>query len=533
MFIGILNRFNVRSKLMFIIAGCSFALACLGVSGVMYLKTMNSHSERQFTASVARAATGELLANLAQVHLEAAQLPAPVDAAFESSAAALLSKTATLKDAGTALAGGATLASKLTELSRQADLYVSSARQGPPEGRQNAMKQFALLCSEIRNSLQQSLAEEYRIAKQAHDGDTGTYHQAVLALLALLGVFIIGGTGTGLIIARNINASLSLITNRVHDISEGEGDLSQSIEIRGSDEICEMAGYINQFIGKARRTIVHSVETADDNMNSSVELCAMATLLAENVSQQSALTGDSNRLMADVASNLDITEEIAVTTTETLEETQKVLADFVATLNDVGGTVIAEGVRQSALAGRMKELTEQAIGINEVLDIISDISDQTNLLALNASIEAARAGESGRGFAVVADEVRNLASKTKNSLDEISKNVKGVVQGIENLYGETATSSRQMQEVSECTKGLLENAGRTNDKLRSSVETSSVLVMKCTYIATRTKELIEIINRLVDLSGQTQKLSAGVDTACSSIAQKSEELNVVLGHFKV
>ena len=46
----------------------------------------------------------------------------------------------------------------------------------------------------------------------------------------------------------------------------------------------------------------------------------------------------------------------------------------------------------------MKELSQEAIQIKDVLNVISDIADQTNLLALNAAIEAARAGEHGRGL---------------------------------------------------------------------------------------------------------------------------------------
>jgi len=511
----------------------------------MYARAMNGHLNRQFSSAGTVTAAGELLAGLADSQRDALVLSVADGAAVEASAAALLKKVAALRELLVRLPadsdGGARAAieKKLAECALRADALVTLARKGQAdpaahqEVRQFVATRFDPLCSETGTIVRQLMADQQRIVRETHDSDTKTYHQAVLSLMVLLGFFIVCGAGVGLIIASSINASLRLITTRVHDISEGEGDLTQRIDIIGSDEISEVGGYINNFIEKVRKIVIHSVETATETEESSTELSEMANLLSDNVARQNQMADESNHLMADVAENLDVTEEMAVTTTETLEETQRVLAEFVATLNEVGGTVIAESGRQADLAGRMKTLTEQASSIYGVLGIISDIADQTNLLALNASIEAARAGESGRGFAVVADEVRNLASKTQNSLNEINRNVRSVVEGIENLYSDTASSSQQMEEVSNSTRVLLENAGSTSERLSGSVETSSSLVMKTTYIATRTKSLIETMNNLVELSSQTQMLSVGVGMACNSMAEKSEELNESLHHFKV
>ncbi|MDR3670933.1 MAG: methyl-accepting chemotaxis protein [Holophaga sp.] len=302
---------------------------------------------------------------------------------------------------------------------------------------------------------------------------SAVYQEAMRANLGLLAFFIICGAGLGLIIGVSIHSSLRQITRRVHDLAEGEGDLTQRINIEGADELSEMARYIDTFIQKAQDTVAHSLDAAAETAHSSSELSGISRNLAENVASQCAMAENSSSLMAEVARNLNVTEAMSITTTETLESTEQVLTGFVTTLNSVGSIVISEGEKQSGLAGRMKLLSQDAQGINDVLGILAEIANQTNLLALNASIEAAHARESGKGFAVVAEEIRKLAAKTQNSLAEIDANVTAVVDGIGAMVGETALASEQMMAVSGRARRLMEDAGTTGAKLRGSVETSS------------------------------------------------------------
>jgi methyl-accepting chemotaxis protein len=364
-------------------------------------------------------------------------------------------------------------------------------------------------------------------------GAAGVAHLPSNTILALLAFFIVCGTGAGLVIGWSINSSLSQITHRMRDLAEGEGDLTQRISVEGRDELSATAGFINTFIEKAQNTVAFSVSASVETAVSSNQLSSISRSLAENVGSQYELAESSSQLMTDVARNLDVTEEMSITTTETLESTERILQDFVGTLNEVGTVVIHESELQSELAGHMQVLSQEAKGITEVLGIIAEIANQTNLLALNASIEAAHARESGKGFAVVAEEIRKLAAKTQNSLVEIDANVKSVVDGIERMYAETARATEQMVGVSTRAKNLMESAGVTREKLRGSVETSSDLVRKTTYIATRTKDLIETMNRLVELSDHNKSAALDVGAVSTNLATKTEDLRKSLTHFKV
>lgn len=139
------------------------------------------------------------------------------------------------------------------------------------------------------------------------------------------------------------------------------------------------------------------------------------------------------------------------------------------------------------------QLDKEVGQIGCTLEIINDIATSTNLLALNASIEAARAGEAGKGFAVVAQEVGNLATNTRESLDEVNAVISRVQQG-------TATATRYMNENAEKMRNQNARMVETISGVRSMLEMLKKSVQTISEAGKIQNSQNEVIEKTISVS---------------------------------
>ncbi|WP_411392897.1 methyl-accepting chemotaxis protein [Pseudomonas sp. MPB23] len=176
-------------------------------------------------------------------------------------------------------------------------------------------------------------------------------------------------------------------------------------------------------------------------------------------------------------------------------------------------------------------LNSQQIG--GVLEVIRGVAEQTNLLALNAAIEAARAGETGRGFAVVADEVRNLASRTRDSVEQIRGVIQEIQSGTDGVVLTMQASHVKAQESAE----QVRDASAALERISQAVSVITDMNIQIASAAEEQSAVAEEVNRNVSairvvtetLNGQASE-SAHVSQQLNSLANQQLQL---VEQFKV
>lgn len=351
---------------------------------------------------------------------------------------------------------------------------------------------------------------------------------AVLGMVLGTAFAIVAGFFT----VRGVVGPIRQLSQRMKDIAEGEGDLTARVKDDSNDEIGELGRYFNAFADNIR-TVVREVGAASEDLAAASTQTASSTQsISESVSIQRQRVMEISSMMDEMSDTVSSVAQQASTAAQSAEGS----GDAAST----GGQMVSQTIESIRLvsesvqrgAATIKELSECADQIGQIITVIDDIADQTNLLALNAAIEAARAGEHGRGFAVVADEVRKLAERTTASTKEVTDSIRMI----------QAKTSEAVEEITAglgAVEGGVQTATSAGESLEGIVRSTSEVARMIATIAAAAEEqnasvngISENVNAVTMSFAKFDEQVAQSAAAMESLSSRAERLRTLVGRFR-
>lgn len=319
-------------------------------------------------------------------------------------------------------------------------------------------------------------------------------------------------------------------------------DLTVQAEIKGKDEVAELANDINTTIKELESVIQQAKQASKDATNSGDTIKSSATQTAaathEINSNIESLRKQFNKLdtsvensiqnlmkMSDVAITLVVDNQ---TQSAAIEDNTKDIREITKTIQQISLTtsqrtesakeiqayVVDGDEKINATTEVLGEVTSKLDEIGEIVGIINAIAEQTNILSMNAAIESAHAGEAGRGFAVVAEEIRGLAESTGENAKRISASISGIVEKVNSADKASSLAAEAFTKVGHQTHSIIDSLKNITNDIQQ-VE----------------KKIFIVDNRTNDIHDSATKISNHCDTFTQEQNTVSESMALMHNIF--
>lgn len=278
-----------------------------------------------------------------------------------------------------------------------------------------------------------------------------------------------------------------------------ELERSRAHELRVGKEINKLSGQVSEAFSS-------QTSGAADQLSMVVEVTATLEELSQTNEQ---IARAANQVATSARTTLEVAEQGSINIKHSLEST----------------ILLSERVQK--MADAMNSLFEQARQVDQIIELITEVSEETNLLALNATIEAAGAREYGRRFAAVAGEVQRLANRSRDASEQVRQVINEVQEAVR---ASAEVSQTGLQEASRIVGGARQ-AEQTIEEMVDMVQHTTMLAQQISLAIqqqrTASNQVVETMRQISDVSQRVAENSTILLNTLTQLNQAADQLKPV------
>ena len=340
------------------------------------------------------------------------------------------------------------------------------------------------------------------------------------------------------LVLNTTTAPIVRVSETLKDISEGEGDLTRTVNINSEDEVGDLAKYFNKTLDKIKNLVLLIKKQAgvlsnigDDLASNMTETAAAINEITANIQgvkarviNQSASVTETNATMEQVITNINKLNGNVENQSRNVSQASSAIEEMVANIGSVTNTLVnnaanVKSLQEASEVGRgglqevatdIQEISRESEGLLEINAVMENIASQTNLLSMNAAIEAAHAGEAGKGFAVVADEIRKLAESSSEQSKTIGTVLKKIAESIKKITGSTDNVLHRFEAIDSGVRTVADQ----EENIRNAMEEQEQ----------GSKQVLQSVSGLNELTQQVKASSEEMLNGSQEVMHESQNL---------
>ena len=301
--------------------------------------------------------------------------------------------------------------------------------------------------------------------------------------------------------------------NRTDEI----GDLANGL-IEMKSTIVPLLSTINTLSDDIR----DHAKTLNTNSSSMADYSQNVVTTAQEITSSTTMQATNLIQIADTmntfSNSIDKMSSSLSEVNTTSQEIGTISSNSASQMKAVTSSIQAFNLQFNNFTSKISEFESRVLAVQEMANIIDNISKQTNLLALNAAIEAARAGDAGKGFSVVAEEIRALAEQSQDS----TQNISNIVSDLSNASKELAASTSSISiEFTKQLTGVEQSISSFSDVVHSI----NTIIPQIESVSAETQIINNQKTNIVQKIDQVSLIAQNISAACEEVASACEENN--------